>query len=295
MRRKKVAVRSLLLISLLLSVGSLFPSSAFAAEVRIATSQVLPPGSNTCAPMQLTNFTPFVYDSELHSFEFSTPDSSYVAVAASVGSAAVPFNQMTRSTDAAGHLRVRAELSSTPLHGDVVVAVTLLSAKQGQPVCLTTLSTTLTGSAAARPAPSTTAQSSGSSTNAPAKPATPEAPSAATSAPPVVGGTGIVKDACVSDTAASRLWVVLLGLYALVAGVAASGQLQIPIRRLEWSAAAIVLPFMLLFGIWYFVPSCRAGGMVPVAAIGIALAALGYAYWTDRKQGTVIPLPAARS
>jgi len=69
------------------------------------------------------------------------------------------------------------------------------------------------------------------------------------------------------------------------------------IRSQEWIAAMIVVPFLVLFGIWYFAESCRVSAWVPIIATLVALAGLAAAFW-DRsesggsgKQG-VINLPA---
>jgi len=93
------------------------------------------------------------------------------------------------------------------------------------------------------------------------------------------------------------MWFVLLAIYALIVAAAVLGQPQLPaaIRSQEWIAGAIVVPFLLLFGLWYFVEACRTTSWVPALAILIALAGLAGAFWY-RPGGTtqVITLPSEK-
>src|SRR3989344_2331414 len=143
-----VAIRSVLTLlvigTLAVLVGLTLPSKTFAAEVSVQTAQLLPPGSNTCAPLPVSGFTPYVYNGALHAFEFSVSDSSYVAIAGSAGNTSIPFNQMTRRIEASGTLRVHADMATTPIRGSLTVNVTMLSSKgAGQPVCISIISTTI--------------------------------------------------------------------------------------------------------------------------------------------------------
>ena len=106
----------------------------------------------------------------------------------------------------------------------------------------------------------------------------------------------ILKDICTAG-GAYRLWFILLVVYAVIVVATILGQPQMPmaIRTQEWTAAIIVVPFLLLFAIWYFAESCRVSAWIPVIATLIALAGLAAAFWdtSDKggKQG-VINLPA---
>src|SRR3989344_6150595 len=82
---------------------SAFPVQTSALEV--STQQVLPPGGSACAPTSAVNFTPYIYEGELHSFEFTLPDASYVALLGSVGHTPISSQQMTRSVKRAGQSR----------------------------------------------------------------------------------------------------------------------------------------------------------------------------------------------
>lgn len=94
------------------------------------------------------------------------------------------------------------------------------------------------------------------------------------------------------------MWFVLLAVYAVIVAAAVFGQPQMPpsMRSQEWVAGAIVVPFLLLFGLWYFVESCRISAWVPAIATLIALAGLAVAFWDTTKKSTpVINLPGAKT
>lgn len=308
-------------LTLLLAVviGFAFPSFASAAEVSAQTAQLLPLGSNTCGTLQVSGFTPYIYNGGLDAFEFTVTDSSYVAVVGSAGNTSIPFNQMTRRIDTAGNLRVHADIATTPIGQGLTVMVTLLSAKQGtQTVCISIVSTTInaegaaiptpapapapvpapapTPSAGVTPRPSTPASAPAAPTPAPSPSVGKATPTKATTTAPIASARNILKDMCAAG-GASRLWFILLALYAIVVAAAVFGQPQLPaaMRSQEWVAAAIVLPFLLLFGLWYFVESCRISAWVPAIATLIALAGLAGAFWDRGSTTRVINLPGAKT
>jgi hypothetical protein len=102
---------------------------------------------------------------------------------------------------------------------------------------------------------------------------------------------------CGDGGGAFRLWLILLVVYVLIVIVAVVGKPQMPpaLRTQEWTAAAIVVPFLLLFGFWYFVESCRTSPWIPVIATIIALAGLSAAFWENKGGPKVINLPGAKS
>ena len=321
MKKVTIAVRLLLAVIVvgvgIVAMSAVFPSHVFAAEVSVQTAQLLPPGSNTCAPLAASGFTPYVYDNALHAFEFTLQDSSYVAVIGTVGNTNIPLNQMRRQIDSTGALRIHADVATTQIRGSLPITVTLLSAKgPSQPVCVSVVVTTLLGSGSAAPTPAPAPSSGASSAPAP-KPSTPAAAATTSKTKPSSVGdkdktkTGTstaalavtqnvvtaLKDIC-SPKNAPTLWVILLVLYA--AGVAAVvfGKPKMPafMQSQESIAAAIVVPFLLLFGLWYFAESCRINAWAPAIATIIALAGLSVAFWEKPKsvQG-VINLPSAKS
>ena len=312
-----IGIRVIAVSVFIISALLIAPSFASAAEVSVQTAQLLPPGSNTCAPASVTGFTPYVYDGSLHSFEFTVGDSSYVAIAATVGNVNIPFNQMTRMGAATGAVRIHADLPSMPVRGSLPILVTMLSAKgSGQPVCITSVATTLTPSGglsltppSLAPSPTpvtppTTGTTAPKPTPAPAsavKPATTTGVGAKETATSAAFATtqNILKDIC-AGAGADRLWFILLAVFVAIVAFAVFGQSQLPpaMRTQEWTAAAIVVPFLLLFGLWYFAESCRTSPWVPVIATIIALAGLAIAFWERGAKGpqstqTVINLPGA--
>ena len=294
------------------------PQEASAQVLASQTAQLLPPGQNTCPAVPVSGFTPYVYNNALHSFEFTIADGSYVAIAGSVGSANVPFYQTSRHASATGGVRIHVDVATTPVGAaGLPLRVTLLSARgSGQPVCITIVSATVTAegriappgpiSPAPSPAPSprpmpspVPTPTSPLPTPSPIPTPTP-APSATTATDTVPMATSFqntLVELCKAGGAA-RLWFILLAIYAVIVAAAVFGQPQLPaaIRSQEWVAAIIVVPFLLLFAIWYFAESCRVSAWVPIIATLIALAGLAAAFWDRSKSGgdtTVINLPAS--
>ena len=153
------------LISVMFSVAfAAFPGGAAADISSVRTQQLLPVGGNTCTPLSAYDFAPYVYDKTLHSFAFTVSNSSYVALAGSVGGTSVPFYLMTRHGDAMGALRVHVDIPTTPVSEGLLLSVTLVSAQGGgQPVCMSTVSMMVsgtTGSAEGSVSVSTTAPTS---------------------------------------------------------------------------------------------------------------------------------------
>src|SRR3989338_9088495 len=146
MNKVTIAVRLILAIIItgvgIVATSVVFPSHVSAAEVSVQTAQLLPPGSNTCAPLAASGFTPYVYDNALHAFELTLQDSSYVAVVGTVGNTNIPLNQMGRRIDASGALRVHVDLPTTPIGRTLPITITFLSAKgPGLPVCVSVVTT----------------------------------------------------------------------------------------------------------------------------------------------------------
>jgi len=298
--------------SVLLAVISAFPIKASALEISAQTQQVLPPGSNTCAQVSASAFTPYIYNGALNSFEFTLSDSSYVALIGSVGNTSVPFQLMTRRTDASGAVRIHVDIATTPVRGTLPLRVTLLSARAGQPVCLTVVSMTVgSGAVSVQTIPAYTTPATSVTTPAPAQTVpsgtigtAPDvgvdsngdvSPSPSTSGPQAwTGGaagsgtsvvssiTNTLQNVCSSDAGAYRLWLILLVLYALIVGVAlwAEFPMSMPWARTPERIATIILVLLLLvLGFWYFSVSCRAALWMPLVAFLIAVLGLLAAFW----------------
>ncbi len=314
--KTNTAIRFLLLSLLLALVGILtnfiaFPRQTSAAELSVQTAQLLPLGGSTCAPLVVSGFTPYTYDGALHSFEFSLQDSSYVAVFGSAGNTSVPFNLMTRRAGPSGSVRIHADIVATLVAGNLPVRITLLSAKgPGQPVCIAVVTTSVlsSGSVATILPPIVSPVATPRPVIAPAKPAqttggeltkstTPTATTdVAVTSSVVANAKDALKNMCAAGGGSARLWFFLLAVYALVVCAALFWRPpQVPLAyNKEWVAGAILIPFVLLFGFWYLVETCRASPWAPTIAVLIALAGLATAFWNDRKDLQVIILPAAK-
>lgn len=290
------------------------PTLASADTISSQTGQVLPIGGNTACPQILaTNLTPYVYDGALHSFEFTVPDASYVAVAGSVGGSSIPFNLMTRWGAPSGALKVHVDIATTPIRGTLPLTVTMLSSHgAGQPVCVTTVSMGVGSgpiqTTPAAPAPSvptsgtyvpptsgtgagkgtTQGGTSGASAGIPkvtgtAKSAgtssTSSGKSASATQTPITLGSlqNLAAKACATPLAAQRTWLVLLLVYILIVGAAlwAEYPMSVPAMRTPERVAAIILVLLLLLlGFWYFSASCRTALWMPLVAVVIAILGL---------------------
>lgn len=276
---------------------SLSPTLASADVIASQTAQILPLGSNNCAPVSATGFTPYIYDGSLHSFEFTLSDSSYVALLGSVGNTSIPFNQMTRNAAPNGGVRIHVDITTTRIMGTVPLQVTLLSARTGQPVCVSIVSMSVgTGPVATQNIPVYTPPVSAPTT--PVRPSTPSSKPVATSTTPVattsapiastsatgsvIGTQNPLKDLCASETSAYRLWVILLVLYALIVGAALWAEFPMSLswaRTPERIATIILVLLLLLLAFWYFSVSCRAALWMPLLAFLIAVLGLLAAFW----------------
>src|SRR3989344_4573691 len=276
-----------------------FPIKAFALDAATQTRQVLPVGGNACAQVSATNFIPYVYDGALHSFEFTVSDPSYVAILGSVGNTLIPFNVMTRKTDASGLVRIHVDVSPASASGGLPVSVTMLSARSGNPVCMTVVSANAVSGLSVIPyTPVVTAPPTQPTVSAPAKPVVTAAPKPASSTPipttqkvlTTSTATGSVvstfqnplKNMCSSDTSAYRLWLILLVLYMLIVGALlwAEFPMSLPWARTPERIASIILVLLLLLlAFWYFSISCRAALWMPLVAFLVAVLGLLAAFW----------------
>lgn len=278
------------------------PSVASAAEVTTISNQILPISQqNTCTPVQATNFTPYVYDGALNSLEFTMPDSSYVAIVGKIGDTSIPLHYMTRRVESNGLLRIHVDTPSIPVSGTLPVEITMLSAQgAGAPICLTVVSTSLTGTAApaapvqpqsAQPtapttpaAPTTTTQPTTSTSNTSSSNNTGASatPTAVTTAAPTAGVTQSgLGGMCSTAQGAYRLWLVLLVLYVLV--LAAVLWPEWPsswewLRTPRYTSTWIVAPAVLLVLFWLVIPVCRGAIWMPIVAVLFGAAALFAAF-----------------
>lgn len=302
---KKSLFSSLVFCALALS-GSV---SAHADVVSLQSTALIPQGT-TCAPLLVSDMKTYVYDNELHSFEFIINDAAYTMVGGSVGDSRLSFNQSSRSAGTAtGTVRIQVNVESTPLTQAVPVSVSLLSSKGGgAPVCATIFSFVMSPMA---PLPSLTQDpvvpspvtpspvSQTDSTQGytpPVKyptvtnPMNPEKDTTSVKKPfslpsiglpSLAGITGAAAAACSTARSAGNIWSILLVLYALFVAYCALTKPGILARSAELLAAAIVLPFIGLVAFWYLSEQCRAGEWVQLLTPAIALIGLAVAFWDE--------------
>ncbi|MCR4325216.1 MAG: hypothetical protein NUV59_00190 [Patescibacteria group bacterium] len=294
----RVVCYGLAVAVLVVAVGGM-PGSASAEVMATVNQQILPPGVNTCPQVTATNFTPYIYDNALHSFEFTMPDASYVAIIGSVGDKSIPLRYMTRRMDASGTLRIHVDTETTSIVGSLPIQVTMLSTHgAGTPVCVSIASATLgsgvvPATVAATPAPVASSPTPISSSDMPDQTGTTASDSdvddeTATSGAPTSSAaavSGIMKNAfaglCATSEGDYRLWLVLLVLYVLM--IAGLLWPEWPtawswVRAPAWLAVWILTPLVLLLAFWYFVPACRSVIWMLIAAVVIGAAGLFAAF-----------------
>lgn len=299
-----------------------FPVKAFALDAATQTSQVLPAGGNNCPAVSATNFTPYIYEGGLHSFEFTVSDASYVALAGSAGNTPISFNLVTRKTDPSGMLRLHVDIETTPISGTLPLKVTLLSARAGSPVCMTVVSVGVSSAGLAPvqnissvntiPRTVTAAPTTSGSSATPApKPSTstdpvPTSKQVLTTSMPDGSAVGTAKVAfgkmCSSETSAYRLWLILLVLYILTVGAILWAEFPVSAtwaRTPERVATITLVLLLLLLTFWYFSISCRAALWMPLMAFLVAVLGLLAAFWNHPRvtqmlliQETKQPTPA---
>ncbi|MCE9541520.1 hypothetical protein K8R03_03100 [Candidatus Kaiserbacteria bacterium] len=290
--------------SVFVFIAALFvlPGVSFAASsVTSSTAQLLPPGGASCQQLMVTSVTPYVYDGALDSFDVVIPDSSYVAISGSVGNTVIPFRQMTRFMNPDGQLRIHTDIDSSGIHGSLPVSITLLSARQGSPVCATIVSFAVSASGTTAPgttpAPAQPAPQPAPSKPAPSKPSVPNVPSVPTPVAPVpVPTLGSVSSfaALCAASGAYQLWFILLALYVVIAAIAALSRPPLIQKNPAIPVAMILTPLILLVGFWYFVPVCRAASWIPIVLLIIAIVGILVAFREEKGGAGVLLLPGMR-
>ncbi len=326
MKQLRVSSYQLLLFVLAISAFTIFfatfPVKAFALDAEAQTRQLLPVGGSSCTAVSATNFTPYVYDGALHSFEFTVSDASYVAVLGSVGDTPLSFQLMTRKTDPSGMLRMHVDIETTPISGTLPLKITMLSARSGNPVCLTVVSASVNSGLVtpqSNPVVSTIPTSPTSVSAAPTTPSVTSAPKPSSSNPvPTTqqvlttstsegSMVGAVQNAfgklCATEASAYRLWLVLLVLYILIVGAVlwAEFPMSMPWARTPERIATIILGLLLLLlAFWYLSISCRAALWMPLLAFLVAVLGLLAAFWNHPRVTQMLliqeqkPAPAAK-
>jgi hypothetical protein len=274
-------------------IGLSAPSFASAASISVQTATIIPVSGASCAPLAVQSVTPYIFDSELHSFDVTIADPQYVSILATVGDTGIPFNQMTRTMSADGLLRIHVDIQATPIYGSLPITLTLISAQTGQPVCVSTVAFSVLGDAAAPASRPTTSTTSGTSS-------TPTVVATSTTEVPVAVVAGSVTGIPLAErmqrictgNGSLELWFLLITLYLVGTAVVALSDPSLTKRSMALPGALIGIPFVLLAAFWYFTPICRGAWWVPAILLLIAGAGAILAYRDRRPVATLLQLPS---
>jgi hypothetical protein len=229
----------------------------------------------------------------LNSYDIVIADTSYVAVIGTAGETGTPFNYISSHNNGDGTQRIHVDMPATPIYGSLPVALTLLSAQTGKPVCLSVVSFSVLGAATPPSIPTP-----------PAKDATiPVQPTYATSTTP--GTTTVVAPIVTASVFQERLgrlcsgngaldiWLLLITLYLLGVAVVALAEPSFSERNPALPASLILVPLVILIGFWYLTIACRAANWIPAILGVIAVIGLIVAYVEQKTEPVAIQLPAA--
>lgn len=297
-----------------LTLALLFPvlaSAATLSPVAVRTQQVLPNAPTTCAPLDVREVNPFIYDNELNSFDVTIDDASYVSITGAVGDTGIPLNFMSRRANLDGTVTIHIDLDGTPVRGTLPVSLTLLSAAKSQSVCAAVVSFALSG-------PSTPTYSSPTHPSAPSTPTAPTAPTKPTTpstptAPATTSGSGTgtgttgpivgsmigggfresLTSACIA-AGPYQLWFILLALFMVIVGLTAFAEPPLANKHPALPVSLILIPLVLLLGFWYLAPACRVAIWIPFVLMAAAAIGLVTAFRDEEMPVTLaIQLPVA--
>jgi hypothetical protein len=311
-------VQASVLASIFLLFAASMPVHAAAQSVvgSLQTSQLLPPGQNTCRALTVSDIEPHVYGGLLESFDVTISDNSYVSVLGTVGDASVPLQYMSRWAANPGGVRIHVDTPTTAVGNSLPVSLTLLSAASGQPVCISVISfnvgaySNTPGSQSIQPISQTSSNgvigaNSGNSgkqvsnvgtksgkttTKTSGSTSTMTNVSSSSASQSVVAATAFpgLSNICSSGNA-YRLWFILLVIYLIILAVVIFTEPWFLEQSVLGATAAILIPLILLLAFWYFSESCRAASWIPVVACIIAIVGLFLAF--REYETTPVPLP----
>ena len=294
------------------------PAFAAAGTASVITKQVLPPGTNSCAPLFVKSVTPYIYDGELQSFDIVVSDPAYVPVLGAAGDVSIPFNYMTRRFEPDGSLRLHVD-TTVVVNGTVPVTVTMLSALPGAPVCLSQVSFTTdasgniessnpisvptppvnTGDTGSADTGTGMGSASGSTSSGGTHSGSNQNGSIGTGT--VVGSTSststsfgqIVAKMCTKN-GAYQLWFILLAIFFVIAAFVGLSEPALALRHGALPALLIGIPLVILLLFWQFAPDCRLSYFIPIILLVAAAIGLYSAYRTTPVVRPAIALPAEK-
>ena len=278
------------------------------AQAITKTIQVLPPGGTGCTTLPVAAIVSHVQEGELHSFDITIQDPSYVAVLAEVGTEAIPFRYMTRFNHGGGFIRYHVDINATQITSPLTINLTLLSSPAGSPTCLSIISFSVSRDGlvlapgvtdVSAPIPSVPSGSAGTTIPREAGVALGKIPAAtdtatSTDSSPVLGGAvSRIKSLC-EGNGALQLWFLLLAVYIVVAALTALAKPPLAQKSVVLPLSLILVPLVLLLAFWLFAPSCRAEGWIPAVSIMVAIIALLVAFREQNPGLKIISLPPAK-
>ena len=282
-RFEKGAAIALLLLGL-------FVSPVSAAASTVLPMQVLPAGTGkSCAAVTFSDVEAHVYNGNLDSFDITLSDSSYVAVSTSVDNATVGYNYVSRWAYPDGSIKMHVDLQAIRMNKDVPVAITFLSAHADEngnsitcmfnvPATIAAIEEALGGGApSSGQEPSTSVPPPRPPTSGDAGTGEPEGTSSATSTynPGIVAAMNSLGNLC-ADGGATRLWVVLLVLFALFTFTLSAQKFEANSSVRDWNIGLILAVFVGLLIFWYASAVCRTGPWAPAIATLITIVGLLY-------------------
>jgi hypothetical protein len=274
--------------------GLAIPFSAAASEVTVQTAQVIPPGSS-CAPLQVINVHPYIVDNAVHSFDVTVSDPAYVAVISSVGETNYTFRYISRWRMTDGTLRQHVDVDTTPIGKSLPISLTLLSAKSGQPVCLSIIRFTVEGTGTSTMPNKPVTHETPAPVTTPVLPATTTSTgtTSSTSTVSVVRGVGFgsLHEVC-TPSGSLQLWFLLITLYLIGAAVVALREPTVPARPLTTTTLLLIVPALALLAFWWIATTCRGADWVPVVLMVIAIASLLAALWERESSPRMVELSA---
>lgn len=318
--RRSLAPAALIGIAFFLLFAATLPSHAAAQTVQpsnVQTSELLPPGQNTCPAVAVTSIQPYVYGGVLESFDVTISDTSngYVGILSTVNGTPISLGAITRWAGEPSGLRIHVDTPDVLVGNGASVSVTLLSSLPGQPTCLTAISFNVSGYGVIVP-PSYTGSSAPQGTPAPAQnsgapvsvkggeqqtssgqasSATSTAQSASSTA--IIGSTvasaansQFFSSVCTGNNA-YRLWFILLVIYMIIVAIVVFAEPWYLESSVIGSTAAILVPLLLLLGFWYLSSACRAASWIPVVACVIAIVGLFLAF-REYEVPPLLPAPS---
>jgi hypothetical protein len=265
------------------------PFSAFASTV--LPSQVLPPQKGAvCAPITFSDIQAHVYNGNLDSFDVTVSDPTYVAVSTTVNGKPVAFNYITRWSNPDGSVKTHVDLQSIRMNRDVPVQMTFLSAHRDQSgnnlvTCIFNIPATIAAVTHAGGAEYPTSGQTSSThhvtrpssepTGGKTSTSSTATPTTSTRNPGIVGAVTSLGNLCVNG-GATRLWVVLLVLFALFCFTLCVQKFEVGSSVRDWNIGLILAVFVGLLIFWYVSAVCRTGAWAPALATGITIIALLY-------------------